>query len=75
MEACAAGFADSSSGQSCDQFVFSYSDIKNLVDLAAVRRKKFIELLSLINGSRKTIQNVTVLTVILCHTVKKNPDG
>lgn len=40
MEACAACFADSSSCQSCDQFILSYSDVKNLVDLAAMGCKE-----------------------------------
>ena len=74
MEACAACFADSSSCQSCDQFILSYSDVKNLVDLAAMGCKKFIQLLCLINGSRKTIQKESVLAVVLRQSVCRDLD-
>ena len=69
MIGSAAGQACTASGHSLYDVFIRYIYVDCVINMISKLRQLAVQNLSLRNGTGKTVQNITILAVILCNTV------
>jgi len=72
MIGCATVYAGTSSTHSLNDVLIGNLYIDSIINPVTKLCQCLFQYFSLRNGSREAIQNITVLAVILCNTVKKD---
>ena len=69
MIGSAAGQACTASGHSLYDVFIRYIYVDCVINMISKLRQLAVQNLSLRNGTRKTVQNITILAIVLCNTV------